>query len=140
MAFNLQKNSRKRRGAMSDINITPFVDVLLVLLVIFMVSAPLMTGSVKLDLPKGASNALNSKDEPIVVSIKVDGSIYLQDESVKLHLLPDKLLELTNDDTSSKILVRADQKLDYGRVMEVVKAINSGGFTQVVLVTELSNT
>lgn len=132
------KNSKKRRATMSDINITPFVDVLLVLLIIFMVAAPMMTGSVELELPKGTANAINEKDEPITVSIKSDGSVYLQDEIVKLRLLPERLLDISNNNIDSKIFVRADSKLDYGRVMEVVRTINSTGFTQVVLVTELS--
>ena len=141
MSFNTQnKNSRKRRAAMSDINITPFVDVLLVLLIIFMVAAPMMTGSIELDLPKGTTNANQSQDEPIAVSIKNDGSIYLQEEPTKLHALPEKLLAITNSNIDSKIFVRADSKIDYGRVMEAVKVINSAGFTQVVLVTELSGT
>jgi biopolymer transport protein TolR len=139
VAFSTQnKNSRKRRAAMPDINITPFVDVLLVLLIIFMVAAPMMTGSVELDLPKGASNANQSQDEPIAVSIKNDGSIYLQEEQTKLRSLPEKLLAITGNNIDSKIFVRADSKIDYGRVMEAVKTINSAGFTQVVLVTELS--
>ncbi len=141
MAFSVQnKNSRKRKAAMADINITPFVDVLLVLLIIFMVAAPMMTGSIELDLPKGTTNANQSGDEPIAVSIKDDGTIYLQEEQTKLHSLPEKLLAITNSNIDSKIFVRADSKIDYGRVMEAVKAINSAGFTQVVLVTELSGT
>ena len=139
MAFNVgNKNSRKRRAAMSDINITPFVDVLLVLLIIFMVAAPMMTGSVELELPKGANNANTTQDEPIAVSIKNDGSVYVGEELTKLHSLPEILLKATNNNISSKIFVRADTKIDYGRVMEVVKIINSSGFTQVVLVTEIS--
>jgi biopolymer transport protein TolR len=139
MAFNISnKNSRKRRAAMSDINITPFVDVLLVLLIIFMVAAPMMTSSVDLELPKGANNSSSQQDDPITVSIKNDGSVYVGDEVVKLQALSETLLQMTNNNITSKIFVRADTKIDYGRVMEVVKMINSSGFTQVVLVTELS--
>jgi biopolymer transport protein TolR len=139
MAFNTQnKNSRKRRAAMSDINITPFVDVLLVLLIIFMVAAPMMTSSIELELPKGAAAANSSQDEPITVSVKNDGSVFLQEDSVKLANLSQELLKLTNNNINSKIYVRADTKIDYGRVMEVVKTINLAGFTQVVLVTELT--
>ncbi len=123
---------------MSDINITPFVDVLLVLLIIFMVAAPMMTSSVDLELPKGANNSSSEQDDPITVSIKNDGSVYVGEEMVKLQILPATLLQITNNNISSKIFVRADTKIDYGRVMEVVKIINSSGFTQVVLVTELS--
>jgi biopolymer transport protein TolR len=138
MAFNTNSNSRKKRSAMSDINITPFVDVLLVLLIIFMVAAPMMTGSIELELPKGASKANQVNEEPIAVSIKKNGTIFLQEEKVKIRFLPKELMKLTNNNINSKIFVRADAKIDYGRVMEAVKIINSAGFTQVVLVTELS--
>ncbi len=139
MAFNQpnkSNNSRKQR-IISDINITPFVDVLLVLLIIFMVAAPLMTSGVNVDLPKGASSPIDEKSQPIIVSIKADGSVFLQDEPLKLALLTAKLLGTTNNNLNSKIYIRADQGIDYGRVMEVVKTINLGGFNQVVLVTEL---
>jgi biopolymer transport protein TolR len=139
MSFQIgNHNSRKRRASMSDINITPFVDVLLVLLIIFMVAAPMMTGSVEIDLPKGASSSSQSQDEPIAVSIKNDGTIYAQEEPVKLRALPEKLIILTNKNFDSKIFVRADSKIDYGLVMETIKVINLAGFTQVVLVTDFS--
>lgn len=139
MSFNISKNnSRKRRAAMADINITPFVDVLLVLLIIFMVAAPMMTSSVDLELPKGANASNSQQDDPITVSIKNDGSVYVGEEVVKLQSLSTMLLKVSNNNITSKIFVRADTKIDYGRVMEVVKIINSSGFTQVVLVTELS--
>ncbi len=139
MAFKAGgKNSRRRNGAISDINITPFVDVLLVLLIIFMVAAPMMTGSVEVELPKGASAANQPPEDPIAVTIKSDGSLYLQEEKVKLRALPEKLGVLTNNNINSPIFVRGDTKIDYGRVMETVRIINAAGFTQVVLVTELS--
>lgn len=140
MAFNNLSTGRrlqKRRSSISDINITPFVDVLLVLLIIFMVAAPMMVGSVEINLPKGASSSINEKSQPITVTIKQDGSIYLQEESIKLRSLASSLLKINNNDLNNKIYVRADEGLDYGRVMEVVKTINSAGFSQVVLVTEL---
>ncbi len=138
MAFSFDSKNSKKRRIISDINITPFVDVLLVLLIIFMVAAPMMTSSITIDLPKGATNPTNEKIQPISVSIKSDGTIFLQDESIKLGSLSPKLLEITDNNLSSKIYVRADKKLDYGRVMEVVKTINIAGFNQVVLVTELT--
>lgn len=139
MGANLSnnKNSRKRR-IISDINITPFVDVLLVLLIIFMVAAPMMTSGISVDLPKGAANPSSEKTQPITVSIKEDGSIFLQEESLKLSNLSVKLLELSGNNLNNKIFVRADKNLGYGRVMEVVKTVNSSGFSQVVLVTELT--
>ncbi len=123
---------------MSDINITPFVDVLLVLLIIFMVAAPMMTSSVNLELPKGSANPMNQKIQPITISVKADGSVFLQDEPIKLGLIPTRLLEVTGNNLSNKILVRGDKKLDYGRVMEVVKVVSLTGFDQIVLVTEVA--
>jgi biopolymer transport protein TolR len=138
MAINSfsQKNSKKKR-IINEINITPFVDVLLVLLIIFMVAAPMMTSGVKVDLPDGAASPINEKTQPISISIKSDGTIFLQDELTKLGNLAPNLLRITNNNLSNKIYVRADQSLDYGRVMEVVKVVNLSGFNQVVLVTEL---
>ncbi len=139
MAFSsFNPKTGKKKQVISDINITPFVDVLLVLLIIFMVAAPLMTSGINVDLPKGAAAAIEEKIQPIIVTIKPDGEIFLQDEALKLNILNSKLLQITNNNLSSKIYIRADQKLDYGRVMEVVKNINTGGFSQVILVTDLT--
>ena len=138
MSFSLNQKKSKKRQAISDINITPFVDVLLVLLIIFMVAAPMMTSSIELDLPKGAANPANEKIQPITVSIKSDGSVFLQDEQVKLSVLPNRLLGLTNNNLANKIQIRADKALDYGRVMDVVKTVSLAGFNQVVLVTEIA--
>lgn len=102
-----------------------------------MVAAPMMTSSVDLELPKGADNGALQKDDPITVSIKNDGSIYVGEDMVKLKSLPATLLQMTNNNITSKIFVRADTKIDYGRVMEAVKVINNSGFAQVVLVTEI---
>jgi len=138
MSFSFESKFAKKRRIISDINITPFVDVLLVLLIIFMVAAPMMTSSVNIDLPEGAVNPLNEKVQPISISVKDDGSIFLQEEQIKISALPSKLLSLSNNNLTTKIHVRADKKLDYGRVMEVVKTVSTTGFNQVVLVTELA--
>ena len=138
MAFSFEQKNSKKRRVISDINITPFVDVLLVLLIIFMVAAPMMTSGLDVDIPKGTATPLNEKSQPISVSIKSDGSIFLQEEMIKLTSLPTKLLQLSGNNLNNKVLVYADKKLDYGRVMEAVKTISSAGFNQVVLVTELA--
>jgi len=131
------KNNGKRR-IISDINITPFVDVLLVLLIIFMVAAPMMTSSVNIDLPKGAAAQNQEKIQPITISIKSDGTIFLQEEEAKLGNISKGLLKLSNNNLDSKIHIRGDKNLDYGRVMEVVKTLSLAGFSQVILVTELA--
>ena len=135
---SLNSRNGKKKQIISDINITPFVDVLLVLLIIFMVAAPLMTSGVNVDLPKGAASPINEKTQPLIVSVKSDGAIFLQDELTKIALLSPRLLAATNNNLNSKIYIRADQNLGYGRVMEVVKTINAAGFNQVILVTELN--
>jgi biopolymer transport protein TolR len=139
VSFSFDSNSRyhKKRRPISDINITPFVDILLVLLIIFMVAAPMMTSAVNVDLPKGVSIPDNEKIQPISVSIQLDGSIFLQEEIIKLASLPKKLTQLTNNNFNNKIYVRADKSLDYGRVMEVVRIISIAGFRQVVLATKM---
>lgn len=103
-----------------------------------MVAAPLMTSSVNLELPKGSATPMNEKIQPITISVKSDGSVFLQDEPTKLGFLSSKLLEITDNNLNNKILVRADKKLDYGRVMEVVKTVSLAGFDQIVLVTEIA--
>ncbi len=138
MAISFENKSHKKRRVVSEINITPFVDVLLVLLIIFMVAAPMMTSSVNIDLPKGAGDPVSEKNQPISISVKADGSIFLQEESIRISSLSKRLLEVTENNLSSKIHVRADKALDYGRVMEVVRMISTAGFNQVILVTELS--
>lgn len=138
MGFNTPKKHNNRRAVISDINITPFVDVLLVLLIIFMVAAPMLTSSVDVNLPQGSVNPENDKMQTITISVKADSSIYLQDDLVKFSILPTKLKEISANNFDRKIFVRADKNLDYGNVMEVVKIISQAGFSKVVLVTEIS--
>ncbi len=139
MAFSLQNQKRgRKKSLLSEINITPFVDVLLVLLIIFMIAAPMLTGSVNVDLPKGASEAIQEKSQPIIVTIDAQGAVFLQDDQIKLGLLNSKLLQISNDSLEQKIYIKADKILDYGRVMEVIKNINQGGFSHVILVTDLA--
>ncbi|MFZ9180984.1 MAG: ExbD/TolR family protein [Rickettsiales bacterium] len=138
MGFNTPKKHKNRRAVISDINITPFVDVLLVLLIIFMVAAPMLTSSVDVNLPQGSVNPENDKMQTITISVKADSSIYLQDDLVKFSILPTKLREISANNFDRKIFVRADKNLDYGNVMEVVKTISQAGFSKVVLVTEIS--
>ncbi len=138
MAFSVNQKNNKKRQVLSEINITPFVDVLLVLLIIFMVAAPMMTSSVQLQLPQGGAKSDSEKNVPITISIKSDGRVYLQEDEVKLSFISEKLIKITGNNLSNKIMVRADKRLDYGRVMDVVKAISQAGFSQIALVTEVA--
>jgi biopolymer transport protein TolR len=137
MAFSSPKKNGNKRAVISEINITPFVDVLLVLLIIFMVAAPMLTSSVDINLPQGVETANEEKLQTITVSVKSDGTIFLQDDPIKSTILASRLKEISANNFTRKIFVRADKSLDYGKVMDVVKTISVAGFAQVVLVTEL---
>ena len=130
--------SNKKRSTISDINITPFVDILLVLLIIFMVCAPMMSSGIKINLPKGSQDPISESNTPISISIKHDGSIYLQDKIIKINQLNNNLSKLTTNNFDTKIFVRADKSIDYGKVMDVVSLIGIAGFSKVILVTDIA--
>ncbi|OHC76521.1 MAG: protein TolR [Rhodospirillales bacterium RIFCSPLOWO2_12_FULL_58_28] len=121
---------------MSDINVTPMVDIMLVLLIIFMVAAPLLTVGVTVDLPKTAASAIPGQDEPLAISIKADGSIHLQETPVEIDALVPRLNAITNNNPDLRIFIRGDKAIDYGRVMQVMGVVNAAGFKKVALVTE----
>jgi biopolymer transport protein TolR len=112
------------------------VDVMLVLLIIFMVTAPLLTSGVQVDLPKTEAAPLQGQDEPLVVSIQNDGKVFLQKTPVQIEELGAKLKAVAGEKSDTRIFVRGDKSVDYGRVMHVVGAINAAGFTKVALITE----
>ena len=122
---------------MSDINVTPLVDVMLVLLIVFMVAAPLLTVGVPVDLPKAQAPAINENKEPLVVSIDAGGKIFLQDTVIEDEALVPRLQAITRNNPQADIFVRGDQAISYGRVMQVMSMINSAGFEKVSLITEL---
>ena len=131
--------SRKRRGRpMSEINVTPFVDVMLVLLIVFMVTAPLLTVGVPVDLPKTRAPALGQDKEPLSVTISKDGKIYLQKEVVSEDALVPKLQAISRNGYDQRIFVRGDKTVDYGRVMVVMGLLASAGFTHIGLVTDVA--
>jgi biopolymer transport protein TolR len=128
--------SRGRYRPLAEINVTPLVDVMLVLLIIFMVTAPLLTSGVNVDLPKAELNPVNSDSEPLTVSINAGGDIYLQDAQVQLPDLVAKLQAIAQNNPERRIFVRGDKGVAYGRIMEVMGTINQGGFTKVALLAE----
>ena len=134
------RDGRGRRTTwrpMSDINVTPLVDVMLVLLIVFMVAAPLLTVGVPVDLPKAQAPAINENKEPLVVSIDAGGKIFLQDTVIEDEALVPRLQAITRNNPQADIFVRGDQAISYGRVMQVMSMINSAGFEKVSLITEL---
>jgi biopolymer transport protein TolR len=140
MAGSLNGRGRSRgRGRyrpLAEINVTPMVDVMLVLLVIFMVTAPLMTSGVNVDLPKTDAAPLSSDSTPLTVSINAQGDIFLQDTAVQLPELVAKLQAIAQNDPARRIFVRGDKDLAYGRIMQVMSTITQGGFTKVALLAE----
>ncbi|MCZ6721123.1 MAG: protein TolR [Proteobacteria bacterium] len=141
MAAELQGSVARRRRAkpqmMSQINVTPMVDVMLVLLIVFMITAPLLTAGVPVDLPRTAANPLPGDDQPLAVSIKADGTIYLQESEIALEDLVPRLAAVSERNPDVRILLRGDEAINYGRVMEVMGALNAAGFANVGLVTRI---
>ena len=122
---------------MSEINVTPMVDVMLVLLVVFMVTAPLLTVGVPVDLPKTKASVIVGEDEPLVVTLNAEGKLILQDTEVELDQLVARLVAITENRKETRVFVRGDRKIAYGEVMQVMGRINLAGFTRVALITEL---
>jgi biopolymer transport protein TolR len=122
---------------MSEINVTPMVDVMLVLLIIFMVTAPLLTVGVPVDLPKTQAEVLSDPDEPLVITVDAQGQLFLQETPVDITGLAPRLMAITQNKLDTRIYVRGDQSIQYGRVMEVMGALTTAGFAQVALITEL---
>ena len=138
MAFSLNQRgpTRGRYRPLSEINVTPLVDVMLVLLIIFMVTAPLMTSGVSVDLPKTNAQPINNDSRPLTVTIRANGDVYLQDEPVATQDVVDKLKAIARDNPDRRIFVRGDKDLPYGRIMEIMGIITQGGFTHVALLAE----
>jgi biopolymer transport protein TolR len=133
------RHRRRRRGVMSEINVTPFVDVMLVLLIVFMVSAPLLTVGVPLDLPQSQAKSLDQDREPLTVSVNVQGQLFLQNSEIKVEDLVAKLKAITDarGGQDTRIYVRGDKKVDYGTMMRVMGRLSAAGYHRVALVTEV---
>jgi biopolymer transport protein TolR len=127
--------ARRRHKPMAEINVTPFVDVMLVLLIIFMVAAPLLTVGVPIDLPETQAKALEGDTEPITVSIGPDGKIFLQEEEVDADRLVSILQAIAANGLDERIYVRGDRNADYGTIMRVMGRLNSAGYRRIGLVT-----
>ena len=135
-----RKSGRGRRGvprygAMADINMTPFIDVMLVLLIIFMVAAPLLTSGVAVDLPQAKAGALNVEQKPIAIAIDDRGDIYLMDQKIDANALIEGVKAQAKGDVDERVYVRASKSVNYGRVAEVMSDLTAAGFRKVALVT-----
>ena len=132
---------RGRRGwqPMAEINVTPFVDVMLVLLIVFMVTAPLLTVGVPVDLPQTNADPITTPEEPLVVSLDAQGRVYIQETEVTLTELVPKLNAITGSNPETRIYVRGDRSIQYGLVMQIMGLINQAGYTRVALLAEMPN-
>jgi biopolymer transport protein TolR len=133
--------SRRRRrshrgGAMNEINMTPFIDVMLVLLIIFMVAAPMMTAGVPLDLPQTKAAPLNMDAKPVTLSIKATGQVYMGETELPDDAIVGKLAEVAKSGLDERVFVRGDKKVDYGRVAQIMSIVTGAGYKRVALVTE----
>ncbi len=121
---------------MSEINVTPFVDVMLVLLIVFMVTAPLLTVGIKVDLPKVKATALTDIKDPIEITVKLDGEVYIGESKVEVENLIPRLNAITEQNTEARIYIRGDRVVAYGRIMEIMSIVNSAGYIKVALITQ----
>ncbi|MDP1631388.1 MAG: biopolymer transporter ExbD [Caulobacter sp.] len=130
------RRGRGRRGALSEINVTPLVDVMLVLLIIFMISAPLLTSGVPIELPKTEAGAMQDQSEPITLTIKADGGLFVGDDEIAFAALKPRLEALARGGYDKPIYVRADGKAAYEVVAQVMAALSTGGFSKINLITD----
>ena len=134
LRFSVSRNLKFK--PLSEINVTPFVDVMLVLLIIFMVTAPLLTVGVQVNLPESNADTLQSDNEPLEVTINSEGNIFIQETEIILKELVPKLVAITDNRLDTKIYVRGDEIIDYGRVMKVLGELSGSGFSKVALITK----
>ncbi len=125
-----------RRQQFHEINVTPMVDVMLVLLIIFMITAPMLTAGVQVDLPESAASPIQDQGEMLTITVKNDGKIFLQKTEITVEALGARLKAVGGENKDAKIFVRGDKTIDYGRMMSVVGEINAAGFSKIALVTE----
>ena len=136
MQVHKSKKIRRTLIPMSEINVTPFVDVMLVLLIVFMVTAPLLTVGIPVDLPKVKASALTDQKEPLEITLTIEGKVFLGESQVDIKNLVSRLEMITEQNYETRIYVRGDRIISYGRVLEIMSLINSAGYKKVALVTE----
>ena len=133
MGFKLRSSKKE---PISEINVTPFVDVMLVLLIIFMVTAPLLTVGVQVDLPESSADTLPEETEPLTLTINAKGEIFIQETKVEYEKIIAKIMAVSNNRTDTRIYVRGDKTINYGRVLEIMGMLSGSGFTKVALISE----
>jgi biopolymer transport protein TolR len=134
---SMRLRRRLRSRPMTEINVAPFVDVMLVLVVIFMIAAPLLTVGVPVDLPKAAVDPLNEDKEPLIITLDAEGRVYLQESEISHDVLIPRLVAVSNANPDLRVFVRGDEAINYGRVMEVMGLVSEAGFSKVALIAEV---
>jgi biopolymer transport protein TolR len=134
---SMRLRRRLRGGPMTEINVAPFVDVMLVLVVIFMIAAPLLTVGVPVDLPKAAVDPLNEDKEPLIITLDAEGRVYLQESEIDENVLISRLVAVSEANPDLRVFVRGDRAINYGRVMEVMGMVSEAGFAKVALIAEV---
>jgi len=131
-------NSRKRRRPMSEINVTPMVDVMLVLLIIFMITSPMLVAGIEVDLPKTDSSPISGQFKPMVVSVNKKGELFIFETKINPKALETKLKEITKENKDTRIFVKGDKKVPYGIIVDTMARIHNAGFTKVALVSDIA--
>ena len=134
-----RRKPHRRHSPMAEINVTPFVDVMLVLLIIFMVTAPMLTSGVPIELPESKGQQLQTNKEPVTLSVDKSGKVFIQETEIKLDEIAPKLKAIAKNGYDEQIFIRGDKGIDYGTVMRVMGRISAGGFRKVSLVTEVED-
>jgi len=134
---SMRLRRRMRGRPMTEINVAPFVDVMLVLVVIFMIAAPLLTVGVPVDLPKAAVDPLNDEKEPLIITVDAEGHVYLQETEIEESVLIPRLVAVSEANPDLRVFVRGDRAINYGRVMEVMGMVSEAGFAKVALIAEV---
>ena len=137
MYNRINNKMHKKNRVISQINVTPFVDVMLVLLIVFMITAPLLTVGVSVDLPKTKASQLNSKGDPIIISIKQNGTLFIQEREIDTVQLLPRLKAISSGNKNLRVYVRGDKDVPYGLVLNTIAKIKSSGFKKVALVAKL---
>ena len=137
MLNRINNRMHKKNRVISQINVTPFVDVMLVLLIVFMITAPLLTVGVSVDLPKTKASQLNSKGDPIIISIKKNGALFIQEREIDTVQLLPRLKAISSGNKNLRVYVRGDKDVPYGLVLNTIAKIKSSGFKKVALVAKL---
>ena len=137
MAFSISPKKQRKKKVLSEINITPMVDVILVLMIIFMITSPMMVTGINVDLPETSNSPMAAEDEPLTITVNSSGNVYIFNTEIKLKDLSSKVVAITKEKFDSRIFVRGDKNVSYGNIIDVIGELNASGFSKVALITNI---